>query len=392
MKIAIYTDNFYPELSGISDSVITFGKNLSARGHFVDYYVPYYSVKNYTKINLEAKEIDLGANVKVHRFFSFPFPAPTNQGRMVIPTFLRWLEMRRNKPDIIHTQDFFGVGWEAAAAAKFLKVPMVGTNHTPISEFIRYSPVKVDFMKDYIIKFVSNYYNRCEFITAPCNCILDEMKKYGLTRPAFKVSNPIEVKNFFPVSDAEKKNLKNKFKLSKNAILFTGRLAAEKHVDVLINAVNIIKNEIEDVNLVIAGHGDAEKSLRELVNKQGLADHVKFLGTLDTKTHVEIYQAIDIFAIASTAEMQSISLMKAMATSLPVIGINAWALPEYINQDNGFIVEPGDYRAMAEKIIYLFKNRDMMDKLGRGGLEYVKNFAEETITDRWEDLYAGVLK
>ena len=74
MKIAFFSDNFYPELSGISDSIVTLGRELGRRGHVIKFFAPYYSKKNYQKINKPMEEISLGPNVSVERFFSLPYP------------------------------------------------------------------------------------------------------------------------------------------------------------------------------------------------------------------------------------------------------------------------------------------------------------------------------
>ena len=97
-----------------------------------------------------------------------------------------------------------------------------------------------------------------------------------------------------------------------------------------------------------------------------------------------------MFAIASTAEMQSLSMMKAMATGLPVIGVNAWALPEYINENNGFVLEPGDFQGIAEKIIFLFENPEKRKILGKGGLEFVQKFSPSAIAGEWRRIYTKV--
>ena len=110
MRIAIYSDNFYPELSGISDSVMALSKELGRRGHFVNFYVPMYAREAYATANVPYKEIELGSNIKVTRFFSFPVKTGTGHGRLVIPTGFRVLAASKFKPDIIHTQLFFGVG------------------------------------------------------------------------------------------------------------------------------------------------------------------------------------------------------------------------------------------------------------------------------------------
>jgi 1,2-diacylglycerol 3-alpha-glucosyltransferase len=390
MKIAIFSDNFYPELSGLSDSLITSAKELAKLGHQVDIYAPKYSSKDFAIYNVSREELDLGESVKIHRFSSFRYPTPTRQGRIVVPTFLRWIAMRKNKPDVIHVHHFFGVGTEALAAGKFLKVPIVGTNHTPITEFLKYGLIQNKLVEKLALKYVSWFYNHCDFTSAPCEAILKEMKDNNFKKPCRAISNPIDVKNFFPAGQEEKENMKKEFDLSDFTVLYTGRLSREKHIDVLIRSIALAAEKIPDINLAITGHGDSEKSLKNLAQELQIENQVKFFGTLPSDAHARIYRAADIFAIASTAEMQSLSLMKAMASGLPAIGVNAWALPEYINETNGFILEPGDFRGIAEKIILLFVQPEKRKALGQSGLELVRKFAPGNIAGEWNDIYEKI--
>lgn len=390
MRIAMFSDNFYPEMSGISDSIIESARELAKLGHQVDFYAARYSAKDFATYKVAFEELDLGENVKIHRFFAFRYPAPTGQGRMVIPTFLRWLSMKKNWPDIIHVHHYFGVGIEALAASKFLQVPLVGTNHTPITEFLKYGPMQNKFIDKTFLNYVSWFYNRCEFVSAPCGAIFTEMKANNFKKPSEVIPNPVDLQNFYPASAEEKAAIKKEFGLSDFTVLYTGRLAVEKHIDVLIRAVAAAKGKIPDINFAITGHGAAEKELKALAEELGITDRVKFFGTLPAQEHARIYRAADVFAIASTAEMQSLSLMKAMATGLPSIGVNAWALPEYINDKNGFILEPGDHQGIAEKIIYLFENPEQAKKLGANALDMIQDFAPEKIARKWEVIYKEV--
>lgn len=392
MKIGIFSDNFYPEMSGITDSIITLVKNLVKYNHQVVFFVPEYKEKDFKVIDAEFREIDLGPNVKVVRFFALPYPLSTGQGRLVLPTIWRWWRVKKEKLDIIHTQDFFGMGIEALIAAKLLKIPLVGTNHTMITEFLNYCPVKNKLAQDWSRRFVSWYYNKCGLATAPSRSILDEMKNFGLHKPSQVISNPIELKDYLAVNDDLKNNLKKEFNLSGHTVLCSGRLATEKHVDVVIKAINIVKTKLPDINLVITGSGVAKESLQQLVIELKLEDNVKFLGFVEPEILKKIYQAADIYAIASTAETQSISLMKAMSVGLPVIGVRAWALPEYINDNNGFVVELGDYEAIAAKIILLCQDENLRQRLSQGGQATVRDFSEENIAKQWEKIYNNIVE
>jgi glycosyltransferase involved in cell wall biosynthesis len=394
MRIAIFSDNFYPELSGISDSVISLARTLAARGHHIHFYVPSYAKKNYAVLNVPFCELDLGPNIQVHRLFSIPFPMGTEQGRAVIPLGMHHQEIVAFDPEIIHTQMFFGVGLEATLASWRLKKPLVGTQHTAVKEFLRYSPIKAKWFGDLFLDYVNWYYEHCDMVTAPSQCVFDEMRALGFKQDHTQViSNPVDIKVFHPAADAagaagsNASALKKKFGFTGATIIHAGRLSIERHPEVLIKALPLIKKAVPDAMLAFAGKGTMEPELHALARALRVEDSVKFLGFVDHATLNDVYNAADIFGITSTDDTQSLVMMQAMAAGLPVIGVNARGLPEYINAKNGYVVEPNNEGAVAEKAIYLFQNPAIAKKLGAGARAYAENFSEAHIAEKWEEIY-----
>ena len=379
MRIAIFSDNFYPELSGISDSIITTAKALAKLGHEICFFVPDYSEKNFKTANIESKkEINLDNRISVKRFFSFSYPGPTKQSRMVIPTGFRTFAIKKFKPDIIHTQLFFGVGLEALIAAKILKVPLVGTNHTAISEFIRYKKAG--------LKYVNWYYGKCSFISAPSQSVFEEMEKFGFKTNHEVISNPINTGIFSASIECDVNVLKNKFGINDKTLVYAGRFAPEKNIDIIIKAVALVKKKIPDITLAMAGHGVSLEAIKKLTQELGIQKNVKFLGVLSQFDLADLYRASEIFTITSTSETQSMTLIQAMACGLPVIGVRARALPEYI-ENNGVLIEPGDHKGLSEKIVELLENQSLRAELGERGLKFVQKFSDKNIALKWEEIY-----
>jgi 1,2-diacylglycerol 3-alpha-glucosyltransferase len=387
MKIAFFNDNFFPEMSGISDSITTTARLLAERNHQVVFFVPRYSVSDYQKFGLEAKELDLGQNVKIKRLFSLPISGPTKQARMVVPNFWRQSYWKDLHIDIIHTNLFFGAGLEALTCAKYLKVPLIGTNHTPIAEFVPAFVKKHSQLLSLSQKYVSWYYNHCAWMSAPSQSVIDEMSQFGFCRPAEVVSNPVEIEKYNLQNSFDKHLLKKEFGLSEKNIISTGRLAPEKHPDVLIKAIAEIKKEIPDISLALTGRGKAEGDLKKLVKNLKLDDNVKFFGFVDSEKLPKLYYASEIYAVASTAETQCMSMIQGMASGLPAIAVKWRGLAEYVNEKNGYLVAVGDYKAMAEKIIYLLQNKTIYDNLSLGAREFVQQFSSENIAEKWERIY-----
>ena len=127
MRIALFTDHFYPELGGIQDSIITSARELGARGHAVAIFAPAAAPRNYADAGRAAAEPDMGAMVRVHRLFALPVPSSTGRSRLAVPTGHGWRQLAAFRPDIIHSHSFLGIGREAQLAARRLGVKIVGT-------------------------------------------------------------------------------------------------------------------------------------------------------------------------------------------------------------------------------------------------------------------------
>ncbi len=381
MKIAIFSDNFYPELSGISDSIIALAKELVKSGNQINFYVPYYSKANYKLANVLPKEIYLGENIEITRFFSLPIKTGTKQGRMVIPNGLRWIKVKKFNPDIIHTQLFFGVGLEALWVARRLKVPLIGTNHTAIKEFLRYFPLRSVFIDNLIIKYVNWYYSKCALVTAPSKIVLEEMEKSGLIANTKAISNPIDTTTFQPLPK----------KLAEYDLISAGRLAPERKTEVIIKALPLVKKKFPNVKLALAGRGIEERGLKQLIHKLGLDNNVVFLGFVNQPALNRAYNSSKIFVITSTSETQSLVMMQAMAAGLPVIGVRAMALPEYLDNNHGILVDPDNSDLLAEKIIYLLENREIREKMGQNASVFVQKFSISNIVKEWENIYRNII-
>jgi glycosyltransferase involved in cell wall biosynthesis len=384
MRIAIFSDNFYPEIGGIQDSIEALAKALGQRGHAVDFYVPRYGHRQFERINAAPVEVNLGPHIRVHRLHSVPFPTSTRQSRAVFPVPASWFPLpMEERPDVLHTQSFYGVGLNALRVGKRLGIPVAGTNHTAIRAFGSYLPFGMDTAAAYVLW----YYNRCNFVTAPSRSVFNELGQDRLHRPFEVVSNPIATEVFHPVSQAVKSKLKAEFGLHGPTIVYAGRLGSEKNIDPILHALALLKQRVPSAALVIAGHGSQERHLRALLQRLGLEPSVKFVGTLPKSSLAGLFQASDAFVTMSTSETQGMAMLQAMACGIPVIGANARALPEYIGSDRGFLVEASDVAALSDRLADLLGNPELQSQLGCGGASYVKQFATERIADQWEHHY-----
>ncbi len=385
MRIALFSDNFYPEIGGIQDSVLTLGRALAARGHSIAFCVPSFSERDCRLAGVPFRELDLPGNISVLRFASIHVPSSTQQSRLVIPTWRRWKALKDFRPEIIHAHTFLGLGLEAITASRRFSAPLIGTNHTTEILFSRFSSVPSGFLARVAGRLMVWYYNRCLRVTAPSQSLIDEMRKNGLRVAAVSISNPIDTDAFSPVPDERRRELRKTFGFTAPVVMYAGRLALEKSIDVVMRAVA----SVPDVTLALAGHGNFRPELERLSRDLGIADRVRFLGTLDKPALADLFRASDVFAMASTTETQSMVTLQAMACGVPAVGVHAEALPEYIeNGVTGQIVPRGDHAAMGEAIRRLLSSPELRHRQGQEAARQVReHYGIEAIVKKFEEVY-----
>jgi glycosyltransferase involved in cell wall biosynthesis len=383
----MFTDYFYPELGGIQDSIATISRALGRRGHQVAIYAPRYAAPDYRRIGAEVRERDLGANVRVRRRASLPFPSSTRQSRAALPSPVGWAALRRTRPDVIHTHSFFGIGLEALLNGACLGIPVIGTNHWTIAGFGPHIPVSVDRAAAYVMW----YYNRCGYVTAPSRSVFEELGTARLRRPHRVVSNPIDIDLFTPARADERDALRARFGLDGPTITYAGRLGAEKNIEVLLRAVAQLRDFGVTAELAIAGHGSHEPILRALAAELGIVRHVRFFGTLAQEDLARLLRISDTFTIMSTSETQSMVLLQAMASGVPVVAADTRALPEFVGPANGVLVDPHDPVALARVLGDLLASPERRRQFGFAGRQSAERYGVELVADEWEALYRSML-
>lgn len=392
MHIAFFSDNFYPELSGISDSIIITGHELARRGHRVSYVVPRYGNKAYRIVGARnAGEPFVDEHVRFIRVPALSIGGPTGQARMVIPYGRHTIFQHSEMPDIIHSHLFFGLGLEALWTASRNHIPFIGTSHTLIQEVMRYGVFRGAWIKRLSARYVAWYYNHCALVTAPSESILRDMERFHFHAKSRVVSNPIDTELFHPChNDDERETAIQECGFSNFTVLVAGRLAPDKHIDVVMRAFRDVKNVVPSAILAIAGHGIEEKKLRDLARILHIEDGVRFLGTVPHDRLARMYRAASAFVIMSTSETQSMVLLQAQASGLPVVVARAGALPEYVRSEFGDIVEPGDSHMLAHSLITLAQSQVLRDARGREARRHALQFSVSSVVDTWEKIYNDI--
>ncbi len=315
MNILIMTNTYKPLLGGLEKSIESFTKEYRKHGHRVIIVAP-----QYPDMQPEEDVIRIPAVEKFNGTdFSLQLPLPG-----VLQEALGDF-----RPDIVHSQHPFLVGDTALRVASKYNVPLVFTHHTLYEENVHYMPGNEEALKRFMIELSSGYANLCDGVFAPSESIMKMMEERGVRVPIHVVPTGIYVNNF---SRGDGGAFRKKWQIPHDAFVVghIGRLAPEKNLEFLSQAVVQFVKKHPQACFLVGGQGPSEQSIQDIFTQAGLSDRLHMAGILEGKELVDAYHAMNVFVFASQSETQGLVLDEAMASSVPVVAVDAPGVREVV--------------------------------------------------------------
>jgi len=183
-------------------------------------------------------------------------------------------------------------------------------------------------------------------------------------------------------------NLGDKLELKGNFnLIFPGGSKSIKSPEIMIESLYIVKNEIPNVHLYIAGIVPQNNYIRAMVKNLGLEENVSFTGYLPPQKYRNLLKQVDLLVMTSKAEAFPIALLEAMGMGKSVIATNVGGIPEIVeNKQNGVLVEH-DPSKVTDAILYLYRNTNERKTIENKNLEHIKKFDWDPIIDKYLSEY-----
>ena len=205
------------------------------------------------------------------------------------------------------------------------------------------------------------------------------------------IPNGVNVDDF-NLSKEEIEKVKEKYELNETTVMFSGTVTPRKGVEYLIKAAEILKEN--NVLFLIVGNTNLDREyankLMEYAKQRNLK--VRFTGFVPYGDLKALYSACDIFVLPSFEEGHGITLTEAMASGKPLIGTKVGGISAQIKDGwNGFLVEPGNEKQLAEKIRYLIDNPEERERMGENSRKLAREeFDWKKIAERYLKVYEEV--
>ena len=340
MNILMLTNTFTPHVGGVARSVQSFMQEYRRLGHRVIVIAPQFE-------GAPEHEDDIIRVPAIQNFYGSDFSVP-----MPIPGLLS-SALEQFKPDIVHSHHPFLLGDTALRIAATKNVPVIFTHHTQYDRYLHYvsnsSPALQRFVKD----LVTGYCNLCDAVIAPSESIATVLLNQGVTTPIEVIPTGIDIAQFSQGNGAGFRATHN-IPTDAFVIGHTGRLAPEKNLAFLAEAVAEFLTKNPSGCFVVIGTGPSSEAIEQLFRQRGLFDRLYLTGSLQGQSLVDAYQAMDTFAFASQSETQGLVLTEAMAAGVPVVAVDASGVREVvIDKYNGRLLPDEDLREFAAALTWI---------------------------------------
>lgn len=312
MKIGLFTDTYFPQVSGVATSIKTLRDQLMALGHEV--YI-------FTTTDPHA-DVQTDREQGIYRFRSIPFISFTDR-RIALTGWVKVVRIARQLDlDLVHTQTEFSLGVMGKIVARELKIPCLHTYHTMYQDYLHYIANGRVLRPQNVAQLANLYLRHMTGVIAPSERVLTTLRSYGVTAPIRIIPTGVDLSVYqHPDSPAtiHQRRLALGYTDQTPVLLSLSRLAFEKNIRALIEALPDILAQEPAAQLLIVGDGPARATLERQVQELGLRDHVQFVGQVANDEVHHYYQLANVFVSASASESQGLTYDEALASDLPIV-------------------------------------------------------------------------
>ncbi len=395
MKIAMFTDAYFPRINGVSVSVHSYASELTKIGHEVCVVCLEYSEEQQKSSFFDEKSSDEHSPFKIIRIPSAPLLF-SREDRMM--RFDKWTRIKRAMdsflPDVIHINSEWTVGYFGALYALHRKVPLAFTFHTMwedyLANYVSFLPERgLRKIGRNVVKF---YLKRADVIIAPTKRIASVVDDYGIKKEVKILptgipderEKPSLIRSVQISSMLYKKNPQLK---GKKILLFVGRIVKEKNLSFLYDVLEHIQKKNKKTALLFVGGGPYQEELKSIAHERGLDKSVAFTGYIPGNDLLYFYKMAQVFVFPSKTETQGLVTVEAMLAGVPVVAIGEMGTVDVMQGDNGGFMVKDDVDEFSSRVLELLNNPSLCKKKSLEALEWGKKWKISNLTPSLVECY-----
>ena len=372
LRIGQFTDTFLPIVDGVGRVALAYAETLSHMGHQVSVVTPMYDTGHRGGYPFEL--VDFQA-------VSLPGMKHYKQGEAPWDAHYR-ARMRMIPLDIIHSHSPFTSGSEALRLAVLRKIPLVATFHSKYyDDFLK--ATKSEKLARLGVKFVVDFYERCDEVWAVGQATADVLHEYGYEGQIHVMPNGVALRTAAPDAVTE---VERRWNLKKDPmILFVGQMNWKKNILTVLEACARLQKDGTAYQLILAGQGPDMKEIEQKINDLGIAGRTHLAGHVsDAKILDGLYSRASLFAFPSLYDNAPMVVREAAVMGTPSVMVRGSSAAEIVrHEENGYLCENS-----ADDLAKVIKNA-LADPQR---LSQIGDRARETIPVPWEKIMDSAIE
>lgn len=355
MRVAVVTETYPPEVNGVALTVDRLVRGLQDRNHDVQLVRPRQArFDGFTPVAAAgddaSKQLVLTRGLPIPRYPHLRMGLPSKRALLSLWT--------RQRPDIVHIATEGPLGWSALQAARKLKLPISSDFRTNFHAYSRH--YGIGWLQKPIAAYLRKFHNLAHCTMVPTPGLQGDLAALGFER-LLVVARGVETQRFSPTCRSLTLRANWGALPGDPVVLSVGRLAAEKNLQLLVQAYHAMHKVNPRTKLVVVGDGPAQEALRNTCPQAVLA------GARSGHELAQFYASADVFLFPSLTETYGNVTPEAMASGLAVLAFNYAAASELINHgSNGLLVPFGDEAAFVRRAADLAANPALLARLRAG--------------------------
>jgi 1,2-diacylglycerol 3-alpha-glucosyltransferase len=380
MRIAMFTNTYLPHVGGVARSVSTFAETYRQLGHEVLVVAPNFPGRMPRRAEAIVERV---AAVQNFNGSDFSVRLPLAAGLS--------LRLDNFAAEIIHAHHPFLLGDTALRMATTRSVPVVFTHHTRYEDYVHYVPFASPAVRQAAIQLSTEFANLCDGVIAPSASIAALIRRRGVTVPVRVVPTGIDLAAFAGGNGAAGRR-QCKIPAKAFVVGHVGRLAPEKNLPFLAQAVAQFLRDEPGAWFLVVGSGPSDELLRQVCERAGVAKRLVLAGSRTGQPLYDAYRAMDVFAFSSKSETQGLVITEAMAAGLPVVALRASGVREVLQDGaTGFMLPPEATPAQfARQLARLHDDPALRRKFSEAARQAAAEFSREKCAQRALDFYAEI--